>query len=394
MERLTLEEIKIRLYKKNKNINILDNEYINCSQEMKCECLIHNNIWNMTWTQLNCGYGCPICAKENKIKTRRKNAIKNKKSFADVYPHLIKYFKYKEDAYKYSYGSKEKVIVKCDICGREKEMIIKNIPKNNICSLCNDFIPYTEKFMFNVLEQLGIKFDFHKKFIWSKRKEYDFYLNNYNILIETHGLQHYENSFISIKGAKTLEEEQENDKLKKELALSNNIKKENYVVIDCRYSQLEWIKNNILESRLAELFDLSNIDWNKVGEYACSNLVITICNLYNSKQISNSEFIKFIQSKFKISYKTVLKYLKSGTESKICTYNSIDSYKNNWRSKKIICLNNMKIYESVSYLNNIFFKEFGIISTVSGISYSCRNKKEYKNLTFLYLDDYNKEELK
>jgi len=395
MKRLTLEDIKIRLYNKNKNIAILDDVYINCDSELSCKCLIHNNIWTTTWTNLNTGYGCPICATENKINTRRKNAVKNKKSFADIYPHFVKYFKNKEDAYKYSYGSHKKTIIKCDICGKEKEVTIKSVPINSICSFCNDFIPYTEKFVFNLLEQLGIDFDFHKTFDWSQNKEYDFYIPDLNILIEANGLQHYEESFISIKGARSLKEEIENDNLKEYLALQNGILKQNYITIDCRHSTLEHIKNSILNNeKITSKFDLSNIDWLKCGEFACSNLVITICNLYNNKQVSNSEFIKFIQNKFKIAYKTVLKYLKSGTESKICDYNPKDSYRNNWKSKKVICLDNMKIYESVSFLNNIFLDEFGVVSTISGISHACRNKKEYKNLTFLYLEDYySREEL-
>ena len=49
-------------------------------------------------------------------------------------------------------------------------------------------------------------------------------------------------------GGRTLEEEQENDELKKSLAIKNGIK--DYLVIDCRESEMEFIKSNILKSQL------------------------------------------------------------------------------------------------------------------------------------------------
>ena len=39
------------------------------------------------------------------------------------------------------------------------------------------------------------------------------------------------------------------------------------IVIDCKYSELNYIKRNILDSRLNEIFDLSIIDWLKCEEF-------------------------------------------------------------------------------------------------------------------------------
>ena len=74
--------------------------------------------------------------------------------------------------------------------------------------------------------------------------------------METHGKQHYEDGFKGC-GGRTLEEEQQNDKNKYELAIKNGIKQQNYIVIDCSKSDLEFIKNNIINSRLNELFNLN-----------------------------------------------------------------------------------------------------------------------------------------
>lgn len=142
-------------------------------------------------------------------------------------------------------------------------------------------------------------------------KRYDFYFkfNNKGFIHETHGRQHYEKTGENSKFIKTLKEEQENDRIKKQLALNNGIKEENYIVIDCRKSELEFIKNNILKSRLNELFDLSKIDWLKAEEFALSNRVKEACELWNNIQIKN---IKEIEIKMNLSKTTIIDYLKRG----------------------------------------------------------------------------------
>ena len=42
-------------------------------------------------------------------------------------------------------------------------------------------------------------------------------------------------------------------------------------MLDCRKSELEWIKNSILNSRLNEVFNLDNIDWDKIELKAREN---------------------------------------------------------------------------------------------------------------------------
>ena len=49
-----------------------------------------------------------------------------------------------------------------------------------------------------------------------------FYLPKYNCIIETHGLQHYEESSMT---SRSLQEEIDNDLFKQEMALKNGIKK-------------------------------------------------------------------------------------------------------------------------------------------------------------------------
>lgn len=215
-----------------------------------------------------------------------------------------------EDAKKYRYCSTKKIEVKCPHCGRIKKTTPEIIYcKHSIGCSCGDGMSYPEKLMENLLIQINIKYEGQYKAKWSKNRIYDFYLPDYNIIIEVHGIQHYEES----RRGRSLKEEQENDKLKEELALGNGIR--HYIIIDCRESNLQYIKSNILYSELNELFDLSNIDWVQCGEYAIKNKVKEVCNRYNT-----GVFIGDLAKEFGINRNTIRRYLKKGNELGWCKY--------------------------------------------------------------------------
>lgn len=233
-------------------------------------------------------------------------------------PELIKFLVNKEDAYKYSIGSStEKVLMKCPDCGCEKLIRIPDLIKDGLgCPKCSDGISYPEKFLFNVLEQL-LDNNFipqlsRANFKWCKNFRYDFYINKTNTIIETHGVQHYEEK----PNWGTLEDTQKNDKQKEQLAKNNNIS--NYIVIDCRESDMGWIKNNILQSALPILLDFKedDINWLECHEYACKSLVKEICQEWSN----GNKNINKIAEKYKISIRTIGRYLKSGEEFGWCDY--------------------------------------------------------------------------
>ena len=155
--------------------------------------------------------------------------------------------------------------------------------------------------MWNVLKELNIEFKTQlnkKDFDWCQNYKYDFYIPSLNMVIETHGVQHYEKS----NRGRDLEEEQLNDRLKKELALNNNIK--NYVVVDCRKSELEWLKENTIKE-LDRYFNLSNIDWGLVWNNSLKNLVYEVKRL-----IEEGKTNKQIAEILDINEKTVRNYKK------------------------------------------------------------------------------------
>lgn len=159
---------------------------------------------------------------------------------------MVKYLVNKNDAYTHTYCSNKKVLCKCPNCGYEKEVGLHLLYRQGFsCPKCSDGISYPEKVMFNLLEQLNMTFitQVNKRNLnWCDKYLYDFYfkLNGQEYIIETHGLQHYKEIGKNSNWG-SLKETQQNDKNKRELAIHNGIKEENYIVIDCRYSNLEFI---------------------------------------------------------------------------------------------------------------------------------------------------------
>ena len=230
-----------------------------------------------------------------------------------------------EDAKKYTPYSNKKIKVKCPNCGKIKKTTPNKIyERHSIACSCGDGISYPEKLMENLLIQLDIKYVRQYKTDWSQNKVYDFYLSDYNIIIETHGKQHYEES--KCFPGKTLKEEEKNDKLKEELALKNGTK--HYIVINCSESNLEYIKNNILDSRLSKLLDLSKIDWIKCGEYASSNLVKEVCDFYN-KHLERSSYD--LGKEFGMCDTTIRTYLNKGSKLGWCGYDGKEEQQRNGR---------------------------------------------------------------
>lgn len=343
--------------------------------------------------------GCSCC--------RGLTVVEGINDIPTVTPWMVKYFQGGYDEAKlYSIGSHKKIYPICPDCGRvrDKKMEIKEIYKlHSIACPCSDNYYFSEKTMFSILEQININFEFHKIFDWSKNikfkyydtkitKEYDFYfkLDNEEYIIETHGNQHYEKSFGTINGAKSLEEEQENDRIKKELALKNGIKEENYIVIDCRKSTLEWIKNNdngILNSRLNELFDLSKVNWLKVEEFLTTNLVKQTCEYWN-KGIENTKEIGKLMN---LSSITINFLLIKGNDLHWCNYNIKANVEIVEVSKNGLTLG---YFKSATKLSKVSEELFGVKFSLSSISHTCRHSKTslYKGYTLRYVTkkEYNK----
>lgn len=286
-----------------------------CGENYNVRCnKLRNEFWIKENSLLSDDIGCSCCS--NQIVVRGINDI------ATTSHELLPCFVNIEDAYNYVIGSSQKILAKCPNCGYIRNIRINALKKlvGGSCPKCGDGFSYPEKFMLNVLEQLQInpitQFGRTSK-SWCGSYKYDFYFeyNNEHYIIETHGEQHYRES-TNLK--RTLKQEQENDRLKKELALLNGIN--HYIVIDCRKSELEWIKDNILKSELKYVFDLNTIKWDKCNEESHKNLVKEICDCWNNKAY-NESMMDLAKIYPYINKATIRAYLKKGSNLGWCSYN-------------------------------------------------------------------------
>lgn len=268
--------------------------------------------WESGVAGRNAGTNCPYCANQ-----------KVWVGFNDMWttnPELAKLLANPEDGYKYTQNSNLMVDWKCPCCGK----IIKNKRINGMfnggisCNRCSDGISYPEKFIANLLSELSVEYVTQKTFEWSNNRRYDFYIPHLNTIIEAHGEQHYQLSFIG-KGGRTLEQEQANDKYKYELAIANGIKPENYIVIDCRMSKFYYIKNSIFNSKLNSILELKNIDWNSVNLKSTKSLILNVCESY----LNENESTTYLMNKYNLSRQSIITYLKRGTEIGLINYKPV-----------------------------------------------------------------------
>lgn len=226
------------------------------------------------------GVGCACCSKQF--------CVTGINDMWTTNPEVAELLEDKDEGYKNCIGTDRKLNFKCPLCLEIRLIRPNDVKKyNKVTCICADSFSYSEKFIYSMLKQLDVDFIWQytsSSCNWIKnKKKYDFYfkIGTNEYIIESHGSQHYTNSFERINDEKvrTLEEEQENDKLKYELAIKNGIRPDNYIVIDFRESTLEWGKEHILNSKLNKIFDLNNVDWDKCDKYTLKSKVVEVCRL-------------------------------------------------------------------------------------------------------------------
>ena len=96
------------------------------------------------------------------------------------------------------------------------------------------------------------------------------------------------------------------------LALSNGIAKDHYIILDCSKSETNYIKNSIMSSNLPKLLDFTEdqIDWNECNRFATSSRIYEACNYWNS----GTKDCDDIASIMKMHKATIRKYIKKGKE--------------------------------------------------------------------------------
>ena len=346
----------------------------------KYKCLIDGYEGEINENNLLKHKGCTQCAK--------RSMILGYNDINTLHPDKVNLFLNKEDTVKYTPHSGKYVNFKCPICENiiQNKRII-NVMKDGLkCPKCSDGFSYPNKFMFNILYQIKnlnkVKdFETEKVFDWLKFKFknklqkgfIDFYLiiNNKGYGVEMDGGFHSKDNKMN---GQTKEESKYIDDEKDRLCSNHDIK---VIRVKSLKSELEYIKNKVLQSELPSLLDFKeyDIDWKKCHEYACSSLVKKACDLWEGGMNSTSK----IALELKISSHTARKYLKQGTELGFTKYDPVLEFQKTQFNKeivrsKVICLNTEEVFDSIkkaSQKYDIFYQ---------GISQCCRNEIDYSGI--------------
>ena len=345
----TSDEFAKELYEKHGNDFRLINPYIKHNQKIKIE---HNcgyvfETYPSNLLVAKSGRGCPKCSNRHYYK---KNG-----SLSDNYPDFCGYLVNKEDGKKYGRYTEERLLLKCPDCGHMQYRQPNSVITHGFhCEICRDGISKNEKIMRSVLSQLNVEFEVEKIFDWSDKKRYDFYFDG--IICEMHGCQHYEEGFVIDGNTRTFKDEVANDKYKMQLAFENGFNDNSYIVIDCRESNIEWVKDNILSSKLSQYYDLSIIDWDKCELDSMTSIAITANNLWNDGK-SVQEIVKIL----KVSNSTITKYLTRFHKLGMNSYDYKEE-RNKFESRKVVCLNTKEIFKSITEASNTYNIDGGSIS--------------------------------
>lgn len=193
------------------------------------------------------GNRCPYC-------TTRRGKVHTKDSFGSLYPEKAKYWSKNNDKSPYEVtpksGKKYKFI--CEKCGQEFERDLLHLNQANIgvfCRKCNS--SQLEIKTKNVLEKHNIKYEIQIKYedllgLGNGNLSYDFYLPDYNLLIECQGIQHesWRKNWIT---KEDFEKQLEHDRRKREYAKKNNID-----LLEIWYYDMDSIEEILIEKLYIE----------------------------------------------------------------------------------------------------------------------------------------------
>lgn len=207
-------------------------------------------------------YKCTICGYEGQMSESRLNRMKSdgcacckgqvvsehiNSIVAKEETHwMIDYFEGGYDEAKlYAPQSNKDIEMVCPICKRKKKNKICNLyHRKNIGCTCGSGVSKLEKVFAEILKMNDIEFVKEYRLSGYDDKRYDFFIPKLNTIIECHGGQHFAMGRNSKWG--TLEEQQENDKLKYDRAVNRGFNYgETYFVINCKEDKIENIYDQV-----------------------------------------------------------------------------------------------------------------------------------------------------
>lgn len=211
-----------------KTYTLLSNEFVSVREPLKLKCE-NGHIFYRNWNQLKNGLSCRECRyikqqilqmrpKENGRYLSYDDSITLDWSELNIHPPTY-----------YSYKSGKTVHWHCHICDYEWDTsIVHRINDNSGCPKCSNKRSKSEQYIAKFLMQHSINFTQEYTFHNCKDKNplpFDFYLPDYNIIIEYDGIQHFKPTTFSSNqdSSKLFEYTKNHDNIKNKYCEDNNI---------------------------------------------------------------------------------------------------------------------------------------------------------------------------
>ena len=200
--------------------------YKSAKKKVYIKCIKNNQhgSYKITCDNFHFGRRCPYC---NPLASNKVHPLD---SFGALYPEKAKYWSpnNKKSPFEVTPKSSKKYKFICEKCGDEFERTLVNLNQSDtgvVCRECNS--SQLEQSTKDILEKYNINYKTQVKYerllgLKGGNLSYDFYLPQYNLLIECQGIQHesWQKTWMT-KGK--FERQLEHDKRKREYAKDHNI---------------------------------------------------------------------------------------------------------------------------------------------------------------------------
>lgn len=305
---------------------------------VKYHCTVCGYVGAMRKHHFNAGTGCRVC--------NGKEVLRGYNDVATTRPDLVKYFKNKDDAFRITARSGQKVTTKCPVCGLERQSRMSDLSKRgHRCPICYGGFSIPNRYMSAVLSSIGMDFVPEKTFLWSGRFRYDFYLPDIETIVEMHGNQHYNDR----AGWSKLSRVRELDKQKMSLAAEHGIL--HYFTIPADKSDVEYLRESVIMSGLLERIGIlpQDVDWTAVNNLTMAGVPQRCLDLWQA----GTRDVKTIARIVKISTDSVSLYLKEYASFGLCDYSVYDQKKiglelaHEHKKRPVICQTTGEMFDSI-----------------------------------------------
>lgn len=253
----------------------------------ECECDKCLSVFDRFKNQIDRGTGCGVCA--------GRVLVKGKNDIPTTAPWMVKYFQGGEsEASNYTKSCRKPFRPICPFCGRvsDKDTTPNQLGRlHGIGCICKDGVTMPNKMIRGLMEQalsLNMISSYEKEYVEydergvQRRFDMKFYdLNNNPYFVEMDGGRHgnikreHSNKEFVFLPAKLFVSDLMKDNIAKKLNIP-------LIRIDCYKSNVDYIKENIYKSDLANILDLDKIDWLQLEDICFSSLMVDICNYKNA----------------------------------------------------------------------------------------------------------------